>query len=382
MVVSKIRVAHIITSLETGGAEVMLANLLSCMDRAAFEAEVISLTDKGPVGMRIEALGIPVRALNMQRGKVSPSGLFRLARWLRESRPDLIQTWMYHANLAGGLAAKLAGRVPVVWGIHASRLDPATTRTQTMWTVRLSAWLSSWLPARIVCVSEASRRLHESLGYARGRMLVIPNGFDVDTFVPDAEARASVPRELGLAPGTPLIGMAARFDPQKDHENFVKAAALLHVRMPDVHFLLCGAGATPDNKTLVDWIRAAGLESHCHLLGKRDDMPRLIAGLDLTTTSSSYGEAFPMVIGEAMACAVPVVATDIGDSAHIVGDTGLTVPPRDPQALAGAWADILARGADERRRMGEAARARIQREFTLESVTARYQGLYREVSEK
>ncbi len=376
-----IRIVHIVNDLEIGGAEVMLANLISCMDQDFFDVQVVSLTGRGPIALRIEEQGVAVRVLGMERGIARPSDLIRLTKWLRQARPHLVQTWMYHANLAGGLASKLSGRYPVVWGIHASHLESTTTRRQTINMVRLSAKLSLWLPTRIVYCSEVSHGLHKSLGYAEKKSLVVPNGFDVETFVPDPQARIDVRKEIGVSSETPLIGMMARFDPQKDHENFFKAAAILLSELPEIRFVLCGAEVTSENPLIRKWITENGLSDRCHLLGYRRDVARIMAALDLVSTSSSYGEAFPMVIGEAMACGVPCVVTDIGDSSLIVGDVGLSVPPRDPTALAGAWGNLLRKDSASRRRLGEAARSRITDRYSLQGITHRYESLYRDLLE-
>lgn len=374
------RVTHVITGLNPGGAEMMLFKLLSAMDRVAFDSEVISLTDMGPLAERIQALDITVRALGMRRGVPNPLALLRLAVWLRRSKPDVIQTWMYHADLIGGIAAKLVGGIPVIWGIRHSNLDPQGSKRKTIWTANACARLSNWLPTQIVCCSEASLPVHAALGYATRKMCVIPNGFDLDVFKPDPSARRSVRTELGIPEDTLLIGMFARFHAQKDHRNFVEAATLLHARHPDVHFLLCGDGITWENRVLSGWIVAEGTHEHCHLLGPREDIPRLAAALDIASSSSSFGEGFPNVVGEAMASGVPCVVTDVGDSARIVGKTGRVVPPRDHDALGGAWKKLIEMGADARKRLGEAARKRIGDNFSLSVIAGRYEKLYREMS--
>ena len=258
----------------------MLYNLISHTDRTAFETEAVSLTDIGSIGQKIQALGVRVRALGMRRGVRDPLAVLRLARWIRQDPPDVIQTWMYHADLVGGLAASLAGSIPVAWGIHHTDLDPQSTKRLTIWTAMVCARLSRWLPARIVCCSQASLRVHSHLGYASGKMLVIPNGFDLAAFRSDPGVRGSVRRELDIPAEAPLIGLMARFHPQKDHRNFVLAAARFHTCLPESHFLLCGDGITRDNTELVGWIEAAGIRDSCHLLGRREDIPRLMAALD------------------------------------------------------------------------------------------------------
>jgi glycosyltransferase involved in cell wall biosynthesis len=375
-----VKVTHVITGLDTGGAETMLYRLLLHTDRAAYEAEVISMTDIGAVGEKIRALGVPIRALGMRRGVPNPLGVLRLARWLSQYSPDVVQSWMYQADLVSGLAARLAGGMPVAWGIHNAYLEPRSVKRIKLWTVRACIWSSGWLPSRIVCCSEASREVHARLGYPQKKMIVVPNGADLAAFRPDPEARRSVCEELGLRVETPLIGLVARFDLPKDHRTFVQAAGLLHTRVPEAHFILCGDSITRENPQLTEWIDAARVRSRCHLLGRRLDVPRLSAALDVATSSSSFSEAWPLAVGEAMACGVPCAVTDVGDSSVIVGDTGRVVPPKNPQALADAWHGLLTLGPDERARLGQAARRRMEEHFDLLGAVAKYEKLYEELA--
>jgi glycosyltransferase involved in cell wall biosynthesis len=375
-----VKVTHVITGLDTGGAETMLYRLLLHTDRAAYEAEVISMTDIGAVGEKIRALGVPIRALGMRRGVPNPLGVLRLARWLSQYSPDVVQSWMYQADLVSGLAARLAGGMPVAWGIHSAYLEPRSVKRIKLWTVRACIWSSGWLPSRIVCCSEASREVHARLGYPQKKMIVVPNGADLAAFRPDPEARQSVCEELGLRVETPLIGLVARFDLPKDHRTFVQAAGLLHTRVPEAHFILCGDSITRENPLLTEWIDAARVRSRCHLLGRRLDVPRLSAALDVATSSSAFSEAWPLAVGEAMACGVPCAVTDVGDSSVIVGDTGRVVPPKNPQALADAWHGLLTLGPDERARLGQAARRRMEEHFDLLGAVAKYEKLYEELA--
>jgi glycosyltransferase involved in cell wall biosynthesis len=356
-----IKVLHLITGLGTGGAEMMLYKLLSHMDRSAFQNEVLSLTDCGPIGQKILALGLPVNALEMPHRMPSPQGIAEIVRRIRLSRPDVIQTWMYHADLLGGIAARFAGDVPVIW------------------TAKLCASLAPYLPAKIICCSETSAQIHVDFGYPARKMVVIPNGFSLEDYRPDREARLRVRQELGLHPETPLIGLIARFDPAKDHANFIRAAGLLHPKYPKLHFLLCGKGVTPDNPILADQTQKAGVTEVCHLLGLRQDVAALTAALDIAT-SSSLGEGFPNVIGEAMACGIPCVVTDVGDSALLVGETGRVVPPGDSPALAGACQEILDMEGAGKCKLGALARQRVETLFDIKLVAQSYQKLYQEVS--
>lgn len=375
---SKRSIIHLITGLSTGGAEMMLCKLLSATDCARFDPIVVSLIDRGTLGERIEALGVPVHTVGMAPGRPTPAALWRLIRLVRRLQSDLIQGWMYHANLAGLLAGWLVpGRVPVLWNIRHTPYDLKAEKRMTAALIRLGARLSS-RPARIIYNARVSAHQHELLGYAADRRMVIPNGFDCDRFKPSETARLKLRRLLGLEDETLLIGLIARWHPMKDHANFMRAAGRLAARRPDVHFVLAGRGVDKNNSILMKMIQDAGLTGRVYLLGERTDIPEIMAGLDIAS-SSSWGEAFPNVVGEAMACGVPCVVTDVGDSAWVVGDAGMVVPPRDAEALAGAWAGLIELGPEGRVRLGRAARQRVEENFSLSKIVTLYEEVYREV---
>lgn len=375
------RITHVITDLATGGAERMLAQLLCAQPAQMVVTSVISLTSGGSVAEEIQDMGIRVRSLGMRPGKPNPFSCFRLSRWLREEKSDLVQTWMYHADLVGGMAARLAGNIPVVWGIHNYSLDSAHVKKSTILTVRLNAVLSRWLPAKIISVSRAACQVHEQLGYDYKKMVIIPNGIDLGKFHPDLKSHQDVRVELEIRDKSYLVGLIARFDPLKDHHNFIQAADKMLTQNPDINFLLCGEGITWQNPVLAGWIESTRLPSHFHLLGLRQDIPRLLSALDLAVLSS-IGEAFPIIICEAMACGVPCVVTDTGDSALLVGDTGKVIPPRDSQKLADACLEMLSLPFIDRQNLGRAARRRIEENFEIHTIADRYADLYRNILEK
>lgn len=372
----RVKVLYLITGLGVGGAERMLYTLLSRMDRDLFEFEVGSLVPAGKIGEKIRAIGIPVWTLGMKRGFPSPWKLSRLTNELRRSSPHILHTWMYHADLMGALAVRRVGKVPLVWGIRNGSLDRGSTRITTIATARICARLSGSLPDGILYCSHASRESHRRFGYHGKREAVIPNGFDVEHFLPDPGARAAVRRELGLTEDDFLIGLIGRFDKVKDHETFFRAAARLTDRYPNVHFLLCGKGVDSTNARLMNWVREAQLEPKTHLLGLRADITRLVAALDVAT-NCSRGEAFSLVVGEAMSCGVPCVVTDVGDSARIVNETGFVVPPRDPASLSDAWARMIELGNDNRAKLGALARRRVIDNYRIDKTVALYQDFYR-----
>ncbi len=372
-------IMHIITGLATGGAETMLLKLVSRMDRRRFRAIVVSLTGGGEIGPRIEAQGIPVHALGMRRGTGSLAGLASLVQLMFRYQPEIVQGWMYHGNLAGQLGSLLApGRRAVLWNIRETRHGLELDRPLTSMVVWLGARLS-FLPARIVNNSRSSARAHEAgLGFPPEKWRLLPNGFDTEEFTPSEDARRSVRSELGVAPDTVLIGLVGRYHPVKDHAGFLRAATDLLRTHPDVRFVLVGDGVDAGNRELVDQLTDLRLRRAVSLLGRRDDVARLTAAMDVAT-SSSKAEGFANVVGEAMSCGVPCVVTDVGDSAWIVAETGRVVPARAPEALAAAWAELIELGADGRRALGEAARRRVIEGFSLASVVSKYEALYEEV---
>lgn len=364
-----IRIVHVIGELTAGGAEEMLCKLLEAQRASGRSALVVSLTDVGPVGARIRRLDVPVVALGMRRGRPNPAALVALLRLLRRERPDLVQTWMYHADLLGGAAARLLG-IPVLWGVRHDRSD--RDKALTRLTRRVCALLSPWVPQAVIFNSETACRSHARAGYAAGKLLVIPNGFDLARFRPDPCARAAVRRELGVPQGAPAVGLVARYHPDKDHAAFLAAAALVRRRREDARFLLCGDGVHWGNRELAERIDAQALRPSVHLLGNRADVERILAALDVACLTSRT-ESFPSVLAEAMACGVPCVATDCGDARAIVGPAGAVVPRGDAAAFAEAVLEQLAREPDARERLAALGRRRVAEAYGLEVVARRFE---------
>jgi glycosyltransferase involved in cell wall biosynthesis len=301
----------------------------------------------------------------------------RLRAAFRHYRPDVVQGWMYHGNLAASFGRRVAGcTAPLVWSVH-NTLEGLSIefRWYTRLAMRLGAKLSG-TTAAIVYVATASALEHEQLGFSRDRRVVIPNGIDCDLFHPDSTARPRLRADLGLAPGVPLVGLFARWAPMKDHASLLAAARRLRDEGTGFHLVLAGTGINASNRALVDGIDAAGLREHISLLGERDDVPTLMPALDVFVLSSAWGEAFPLVLGEAMAAGVPCIATDVGDCSHIIGDPGRVVPARNSSALADALRQLLRLDTRERERLGRVARQRVLSSFTLPAMARRYEELY------
>jgi len=358
-----VKVLHVITGLQTGGAERMLANLCIRNQKTGQVPVIVTMTAGGSQFERLEQAGLSVVSLGMRRGVPSLRGLLRLSACLRDEAPDVVQSWMYHADLYALLALWLSGRrrrTRLYWGIRCSDMDLRRHGVGLRLVVRLCALLSR-CPDGIVANAQSGLRAHRSLGYDTRHMTVIDNGFDTELFHPDADRRAAVRQSLGLAENDFVVGCVARMDAMKDFPTLREMLG----RLDGVTCVAVGKGteALPATKGLV-------------ALGERRDVPDLLNAFDLLINVSAYGEGFSNVIGEAMATGVPVIATDVGDARRIVGIGGRIVPPRDPAALAQAVA-TLRDDAQSRRAMGKAGRARIEQHFSLRQSADAFDALYR-----
>ncbi|MGO8920861.1 MAG: glycosyltransferase [Stellaceae bacterium] len=374
-----VRVMHLITDLEIGGAEMMLSRLVCAADNRRVQMSVVSMTTPGTIGACLTGEGVSVHALGMGRGLPDPRGLGRLVALLRRQPVDVLQTWLYHADLLGLLAARLAGVPRLLWNLRCSDM-------QGGYYSRVSAALP-WLLARlsrqpdlVLANSESGRAYHEALGYHPHRWQVLPNGIDTDRFRPDGDARRRLCADFGLSPESFLICLPARVDPMKDHATFFAAAARFARGEAGARFILAGRGTGPGDPALRALVAESGCADRLMSLGERREMPSLLAAVDVVTLSSAFGEGFPNVLGEAMACAIPVVSTDVGDAAQIIGPTGLIVPPRDPVALAAAWQKLHGMEAGQRAAIGIAGRQRVIENYSLAVIVARYEALYEEMA--
>ena len=375
-------ITFVITGLSTGGAEVMLYKLIQNINRNQFKPNVISLTNIGELGLKIKKLGVSVNALEMKFNFIFFFKFFKLLKLLYNSNADIVQTWMYHADLLGGVAARIVGIRNVVWGIRQSVFSNNKSKYSTKLIMKLCSKLSNWLPKLILSCSIRAKSVHINEGYCKKKIVVIPNGFDLEVFKPNINARKSVRFELGINSDAKLVGLIARNDPQKNHNGFIDAAINVIHKIPDTHFLLAGKGIDYSNKGLVRSISNTGYKDNFHLLGYRNDIPRLMAALDVYASSSSWGEAFPNVIGEAMACCIPCIVTDVGDSAKIVGKTGRVVEVGDMMGLASNLIKLLQLPLNQRKSLGKLARQRINDRYEIRKIIQLFEKVYQELGYK
>lgn len=344
--------------------------------RAGFQHEVVSLHQEGVYAQPLREQGIGVTVLGMPRGHVTRAGLTRLGRTLNTFRPHVVQTYLDHANLIGGVAARFAGAAPVIWGVHATDLGALRSSWKTRIVRRLCAVLSYRLPRTIVLAAHSSAALYAHLGFSTSRMQVIPNGVDPQRFHADPGAGARLRQEWSVSPDEVLIGCVARFDPLKDHQTLLRSLQRLRGRGPVFRCALVGTGMDLDNTELQLEIERCGVRAQLILAGRRSDIPAVMNALDLHVLSSR-AECMPLAVLEAMACGTPCVVTDVGDAARIVGNTGWVARARDPQSLAQALASAL----HERATAGLASRAsacreRVLGEYTQESMVSQYSRLW------
>ena len=374
------KILHIISGLSTGGAEMMLYKLLSVADRNIFDPIVISLTNYGTLlGKNIKILDIPIYKIDMTAGCPKPWKVWRFIKLIRKIKPELIQGWMYHGNLAALLAKwVLPNHIPLLWNIRHTPDDLKKEKRTTARVISLGARLSS-RPDRIIYNSNVSAQKHESMEYSDKHKQIIPNGFNCEQFKPFNNAHLQLRRLLGLKEDTLLVGLVARYHIMKDHVTFFHSAGRLIMMYPNVHFVLVGYGVDKTNHLLIKMIEDLRLMEKVHLLGERADIAEITAGLDIASSSSSWGEGFSNTIGEAMACGVPCVVTDVGDSGWIVGDTGIVIPPRDKDALVNAWIKLIEMGSERRARLGRFARQRVMEHFSINTVAKQYEDLYQDI---
>jgi glycosyltransferase involved in cell wall biosynthesis len=372
------RIVHVVTSTNLGGAQVMLQRYLLALGATAAEHLVISLLPDGPIAQSIAATGAPVRNLGLKRGRVTPQAIWRLRSELRLARPDVVHGWMYHGCLAGW--AGLAGvRSPArVWSIHHSLQDMANQKRAPGAALRVLSRLSPRVDLITYC-SGAAQAQHEAIGFDGTRAVLIPNGVDTEVFRPDAGARARLSALCGIPEGRLIVGNVARSHPMKSHETTVRAIAHLLEWGHDIHAVIIGEGHRGGPAALL--ARSLGIAHRVSALDARDDVAALVPGFDVFLLSSAWGEACPLAVAEAMAAEVVCVVTNVGDCAMLVGDTGIVVPPNDPVAQAHAVAGLIEAGSGRRAEIGRRARERVAALFSMTRYVDRYEEAYAQARE-
>jgi glycosyltransferase involved in cell wall biosynthesis len=374
-----IKIIHLVNTIDAGGAETMLLRLLRHMNRERFQNIVLSLTGTDSLLRDFDVAASSLHTQLVPNQLSTASGIAKIIGVCRRERPEILQTWLYKSDLLGFIAGTLTGIPSICWNIRCSDMGDTYRRGLNGWVVRTLAFMSKRVDAVIVN-SDSGHRFHQSLGYAPRRWEVIPNGFELGMFRPNSLARNRIRNEIGIDDMTPLVGLIARFDPAKGHETFFKAASILVEQGVETRFLVAGTGCDPGNEAFTKLIPDT-IRQNVILLGHRRDATEVTAALDIAC-STSVTEGFSNAIGEAMACGVPCVVTEAGDSSKIVGGTGRVVPIGNANALAMNWHALIEMGRPGLQALGQAARQRIQDNFDIRYIVRRYEDVYDDLSAK
>ncbi len=373
-----IRVVHVTSGLGHGGAESILLDLFTMADSSEIDQFIVSL---GPPADREELRGVDnSRITYLDLGK-SPRdffpAVFKVRNIIKRLAPNVVHTWMYHSDIVGGIAARTLG-LPVIWGVFTGSVDPRFYSRLTRWVIRGCSWLSRFIPTHIVSCSRKGLEVHKEIGYPQQKLCVIPIGFDTERYVMTQAGRSRFRDEYGISENVPIVGMAARFDPQKDFETFFKAIAIAKERIPElVVFLVGGKGTRNDNKALSTMIDRTGMEGTIRALGLVPSINDFYNGVELLVLSS-HGEGFPRVIGEAMASGTPCVASDVGDCRAVIGDTGFVVSRNAPGELANAILQFFSTSDEGRQALRVRSRERIVRNYNLNQMISLYVEKYKQ----
>jgi len=365
------KIIHIITDLDVGGAEMMLYKLLGSLNDESIDSMVVSLMGRGKVTERIEALGVKVETLDLGQGEhPSWKTIKKLREFMRAFNPDIVQGWMYHGNIAATIAVfiyqPIRKKVKLFWNVRQTLYDINSEKIQTRWLIVLGRWLSFFAHS-IIYNSNLSAEQHCNAGYLSKKTKIIPNGFDLQKFCPDKNRRQQLREELGVSESAILIGHISRLHPMKDHATLLRAIDRVVDSLSstggkqEVLFLLIGHGVTSELSN----------NPAIHFLGERSDIPKIMSALDIVVSSSAWGEGFPNVIGEAMASEVPCVVTDVGDSAHIVGKYGQVCSVGDDQCIASSLLQLI-ENKQERKTAGRQARKRIKENYSMDKIKKEY----------
>lgn len=333
------KILFLIRCLDIGGEQRQLVELATGLHRAGWDILVATFYGGGALEADLHAAGVRLVSLD-KRGRWDVTGfLRRLRALLARERPHIAHG---SSDAQGALLTLLRIRsfsMHVVWALPSADVD----RSRHDWLARLEfrvAAVCSRYAALVISNSEAGRSYHLARGYDADRLVVVPNGVDIERFRPDAAARTRLRAEWAMGGGDTVVGLVARLDPMKDHPNFLRAAAMVSAQRPDVRFVCVGGGTAEYRNELLRMSRQLGLENRLTWAGEREDIWRVYPALDLAV-SSSLGEGLPNAVLEAMACGVPCVVTDVGDCVAAVGDTGWSCRACDSEALAQALLTAL-----------------------------------------
>jgi glycosyltransferase involved in cell wall biosynthesis len=367
------KILHIITGLGDGGAELTLFKI--CKYDTNNKHIVISLKDKGKYFSLLKKLDIEVYGLNMNFFSIYK--FFFLIKLISSIKPNIVQTWLVHADFIGGIAARLVGIKNVIWNIRYSNIEIGKSKLSTILILRILSKLSFIIPLFIITVSKRAIKIYEKKGYDKKKLKFIPNGYDLSILKVNKIQKRNFKKKINIKKQIPIIGNVARYDPQKDHLNLLYALSLIRLKNIDFFCTLVGSNINKSNIDLVSKIKKLKLSNFVKLLGRNDNISEVMNGLDIHVLSSSYGEGFPNVVAESMACGTPCITTDVGDAAFIVGKTGWVVPPKNPIRLSKSIEMALNEiGTVKWKKRCNKSRAKIKEKFSINKMLESYNKIW------
>lgn len=371
------KIIHILSGLSTGGAERMLVKLIK-QTKDIVEHVVISLSDEGEQGYYIKKMEIPLITLELSGAIQSLFSVGKLRKIIVSQDADIIQAWMYNGNLAAILACRSLN-IPVVYNVRHSLHNIRSEKKTMQATIRLNTFYSK-RAAAIVYNSKVSRKQHEEFGFSSRASIIIPNGFDVDLYKKSQENRLFIREYFKIPENAFLFAQIGRNHPMKNHRGFIEAAikTIQKANRKDIYFLVVGMGVGSDLE-LQKLIRESKTEDKILLSDQRPDIEKVWSAADCGVLSSSWGEGFPNVVGEAMACENLCIVTDIGDSAFIVGDCGIVVQPNNIKDMSDSMVRMLRVPEGDFYAKSRQARKRIVDYFSIEKIAAQYLELYNDI---
>jgi glycosyltransferase involved in cell wall biosynthesis len=363
------KVLIFIRSLDTGGSQRQLAMLANGLARRSHQVTIVVLYPGGAIQAAMQDTGVRLISIGKAGRWDVMTPLARLWRLLRSERPDVIYTFQPTQSVIAAFVLPPWRPARLVFGIRAGRMEFDRYDALSAVSYRLEAWLSRRADLMI-----ANGRAVKSDAVARGlpsdRIAVIPNGIDTAAMRPDPMLGRELRRTWGVSETAFVIGMVARLDPMKDHETFLAAAARFARQDAGARFVCVGDGPQAYRDELAASARSLGIDDRVVWAGELERVEAAYNAFDIATLSSAFGEGFPNVVGEAMACGRPVVATDVGESRFVIGDYGAAVPPRRPDLLNDAWVRVRQRVENDAS-LRTSARTRIVEQFSADVMVDR-----------